>query len=36
MSSTTEATHALALLHPLIRAEHYHVALAELALLERK
>jgi hypothetical protein len=30
------ATHALALLRPLIRAEQYHAALADLALLERK
>jgi hypothetical protein len=31
-----DATHALALLRPLIRAEQYHAALADLALLERK
>ena len=31
-----DATHALALLCPLIRAEQYHAALAELALLEKK
>jgi hypothetical protein len=30
------ATHALALLRPLIRAEQYHAALAELALLEKR
>jgi len=30
------ATHALALLRPLIRAEQYHAALADLALLERE
>lgn len=31
-----EATHALALLRPLIRAEQYDAALADLALLEKK
>jgi hypothetical protein len=31
-----DATHALALLRPLIRVEQYHAALADLALLERK
>lgn len=31
-----DSTHALALLRPLIRAEQYHAALADLALLERK
>jgi hypothetical protein len=31
-----DATHALALLRPLIRAEQYHAALAELAQLEKK
>ena len=31
-----DATHAMALLRPLIRAEQYHAALAELALLEKK
>jgi hypothetical protein len=31
-----DATHALALLRPLIRAEQYHAALADLALLERE
>lgn len=31
-----EATHALTLLRPLIRAEQYHAALADVALLERK
>jgi hypothetical protein len=29
-------THALAFLRPLIRAEQYHAAVADLALLERK
>ena len=31
-----DAAHALALLRPLIRAEQYHAALADLALLKRK
>jgi hypothetical protein len=31
-----DAMHALALLRPLIRAEQYHAALTDLALLERK
>lgn len=31
-----DATHALTLLRPLIRAEQYHAALADLTLLEKK
>jgi hypothetical protein len=35
-TTVQDATHALELLRPLIRAEQYHAARTDLAVLERK